>query len=141
MSQTRSWEELSAGSRSQVPVRFDLGWDCCGRHTSGSERLALYFEDKIGEIAVWREGDPVAFLEYWHAKFSAGRGGTGDLTTRDDEGFYWYRGRTDDVIKSADYRIGPAEIEDCLLKYPAIANAAVIGLPNPRCTDRRQRTV
>ena len=43
-------------------------------------------------------------------------------------GFYWYRGRTDDVIKSAGYRIGPAEIEDCLLKHPVVANAAVIGI-------------
>ncbi len=49
---------------------------------------------------------------------------------RDDDGFYWYKGRTDDVIKSAGYRIGPAEIEDCLLKHPAVANAAVIGVPD-----------
>jgi len=90
----------------------------------------------IGEIAVWREGDPVVFLEYWNnpdatqAKFTGGWGRTGDLATCDDEGFYWYKGRTDDVIKSAGYRIGPAEIEDCLLKHPAVANAAVIGLPD-----------
>jgi acetyl-CoA synthetase len=90
----------------------------------------------IGEIAVWRDGDPVVFLEYWNnleatqAKFTSGWGRTGDLATRDDEGFYWYKGRTDDVIKSAGYRIGPAEIEDCLLKHPAVANAAVIGLPD-----------
>ncbi len=49
---------------------------------------------------------------------------------RDEEGFYWYKGRTDDVIKSAGYRIGPAEIEDCLLKHAAVANAAVIGVPD-----------
>jgi acetyl-CoA synthetase len=90
----------------------------------------------IGEIAVWRDSDPVVFLEYWNnpeatqAKFTGGWGHTGDLATRDDEGFYWYKGRTDDVIKSAGYRIGPAEIEDCLLKHPAVANAAVIGLPD-----------
>jgi acetyl-CoA synthetase len=95
-------------------------------------------DGEVGEIAVWREGDPVVFLEYWHnadatrAKFSAGWGRTGDLATRDVEGFYWYRGRTDDVIKSAGYRIGPAEIEDCLLKHPAVANAAVIGVPDAR---------
>jgi acetyl-CoA synthetase len=106
-------------------------------------RITLLDEDgaevqagAIGEIAVWREGDPVVFLEYWNnpdatqAKFTGDWGRTGDLATCDDEGFYWYKGRTDDVIKSAGYRIGPAEIEDCLLKHPAVANAAVIGLPD-----------
>jgi acetyl-CoA synthetase len=91
---------------------------------------------EIGEIAVWREGDPVVFLEYWNnpqatrTKFVRGWGRTGDLALRDDAGFYWYKGRTDDVIKSAGYRIGPAEIEDCLLKHPAVANAAVVGVPD-----------
>jgi len=90
----------------------------------------------VGEIAVWREGDPVVFLEYWHnpaatrAKFTGGWGRTGDLASRDSDGFYWYNGRTDDMIKSAGYRIGPAEIENCLLKHAAIANAAVIGVPD-----------
>jgi acetyl-CoA synthetase len=89
-----------------------------------------------GEIAVWREGDPVVFLEYWNnpqatqAKFQAGWGRTGDLATRDEDGFYWYKGRSDDVIKSAGYRIGPAEVEDCLVKHPAVANAAVVGVPD-----------
>jgi acetyl-CoA synthetase len=91
----------------------------------------------VGEIAVWREGDPVVFLEYWHnpeatrAKFTGGWGRTGDLASRDSAGFYWYNGRTDDMIKSAGYRIGPAEIENCLLKHPAVANAAVIGVSDP----------
>ena len=91
---------------------------------------------EIGEIAVWREGDPVVFLEYWNnpeatrAKFTRGFGCTGDLASRDEAGYYWYKGRTDDVIKSAGYRIGPAEIEDCLVKHPAVANAAVIGVPD-----------
>jgi acetyl-CoA synthetase len=89
-----------------------------------------------GEVALWREGDPVVFLEYWNnpqatrAKFTGGWGRTGDLALRDEDGFYWYQGRTDDVIKSAGYRIGPAEIENCLLKHPAVANAAVVGLPD-----------
>jgi acetyl-CoA synthetase len=90
----------------------------------------------LGEIALWRDGDPVVFLEYWNnpqatqAKFSSGWGRTGDLAVRDDDGFFWYRGRTDDVIKSAGYRIGPGEIEDCLIKHPAVANAAVVGVPD-----------
>jgi acetyl-CoA synthetase len=91
----------------------------------------------VGEIAVWREGDPVVFLEYWHnpeatrAKFTGSWGRTGDLASRDSDGFYWYNGRADDMIKSAGYRIGPAEIENCLLKHPAVANAAVIGVSDP----------
>ena len=48
----------------------------------------------------------------------------------DDDGYVWYQGRTDDVIKSSGYRIGPAEIESCLVKHAAVANAAVIGKPD-----------
>ena len=100
---------------------------------------------QAGEIAVWREGDPVVFLEYWNnpqatrAKFTGGWGRTGDVAVRDDAGFYWYHGRTDDVIKSAGYRIGPAEIEDCLLKHHAVANAAVIGVPDDERGTRISR--
>ena len=91
---------------------------------------------ELGEIAVHRDGDPVFFLEYWNnpeatrAKFIGPWGRTGDLAVRDDDGFFWYRGRTDDVIKSAGYRIGPSEIENCLLRHPAVANAAVVGIPD-----------
>jgi acetyl-CoA synthetase len=48
----------------------------------------------------------------------------------DEDGYLWYQGRSDDVIKSAGYRIGPAEIESCLVKHPAVLNAAVIGKPD-----------
>jgi len=52
----------------------------------------------------------------------------------DEDGYIWYQGRSDDVIKSAGYRIGPAEIESCLVRHPAVANAAVIGKPDAtRC--------
>jgi acetyl-CoA synthetase len=91
-------------------------------------------DGELGEICVWSEGDPVMFLGYWNrpdataAKYTGPWARTGDLAVRDPEGFYWYRGRTDDVIKSAGYRIGPAEIENCLLRHPAVANAAVIGV-------------
>ncbi|MDX1376026.1 MAG: AMP-binding protein [Burkholderiales bacterium] len=90
----------------------------------------------LGEIAVHRAGDPVFFLEYWRnpqatqEKFVGDWGLTGDQGKMDDDGYLWYQGRTDDVIKSAGYRIGPAEIESCLLRHPAVANAAVIGKPD-----------
>lgn len=94
-------------------------------------------DGELGEIAVRREGDPVMFLEYWNqpdatrGKFSGAWARTGDLAVRDADGFFWYRGRTDDVIKSAGYRIGPSEIENCLLRHPAVANVAAVGVPDP----------
>jgi acetyl-CoA synthetase len=95
---------------------------------------------ELGEIAVNRtcngEADPVFFLEYWKNpqatkdKFIGDWGLTGDQGKMDEDGYLWYQGRSDDVIKSAGYRIGPAEIESCLVKHPAVANAAVIGKPD-----------
>jgi acetyl-CoA synthetase len=91
---------------------------------------------ELGEIAVRRGDDPVFFLEYWknpqatRDKFIGDWGCTGDQGKTDGDGYFWYQGRSDDVIKSAGYRIGPAEIESCLVKHRAVANAAVIGKPD-----------
>lgn len=96
---------------------------------------------ETGEVAVNRQcdgtPDPVVMLEYWKnpaasaEKFTGdGWGHTGDLARLDADGYFWYQGRTDDVFKSGGYRIGPAEIENCLLKHAAVANAAVIGVPD-----------
>ncbi len=91
---------------------------------------------ELGEIAVKKDNDPVFFLEYWKNpqatkdKFIGDWGCTGDQAKRDEHGYLWYQGRSDDVIKSAGYRIGPAEIESCLVKHPAVLNAAVIGKPD-----------
>jgi acetyl-CoA synthetase len=93
-----------------------------------------------GEIAAWGDGDPVFFLEYWKnpeatkKKYSGRWCRTGDLAKRDEDGDFWYQGRADDVFKSAGYRIGPSEIENCLVKHPAVANAAVVGSPDPERT-------
>ncbi len=100
---------------------------------------------ETGAIAV-RRGDPVMFLEYWNqpeataAKFVGGADGgewmlTGDLGRADDDGYLHYVGRDDDVITSAGYRIGPGEIEDCLMAHPAVALAAAIGVPDPLRTQ------
>src|SRR5579884_1661045 len=56
---------------------------------------------------------------------------TGDLARRDRDGYYWFVGRADDVIKSAGHLIGPFEVESALMEHPAVAEAAVIGLPDP----------
>ena len=88
-----------------------------------------------GTVAV-RRPDPVMFLEYWRnpeataAKFAGDWLLTGDRASRDGDGYFWFQGREDDVITSAGYRIGPGEIEDCLLKHPAVALAAAVGVPD-----------
>lgn len=94
----------------------------------------------VGAIAV-RRPDPVMFLAYWNkpeataAKFTGDWMLTGDLGRQDEEGYLWYVGRDDDVITSAGYRIGPAEIEECLIGHPSVALAAVIGAPDPVRTE------
>jgi acetyl-CoA synthetase len=94
-----------------------------------------------GDVAVhrrWIDGtpDPVFFLGYWHneaataKKFSGDWCRTGDEATMDDDGYLWYRGRGDDVFKVSGYRVGPSEIENCLVRHAAVANAAVIPIPD-----------
>ncbi|MFM6985510.1 MAG: acyl-CoA synthetase [Hydrogenophaga sp.] len=98
-----------------------------------------------GDVAVHRldvhgQPDPIFFLGYWknedatRAKFTGDVDGswcrTGDLAVRDADGYLWYQGRSDDVFKAAGYRIGPSEIENCLVKHPAVANAAVVPKPD-----------
>ena len=92
-------------------------------------------DGECGELAA-RTGDPVQFLGYWEneeatrAKMRGEWFLTGDVGYRDAEGYLWFVGRQDDVISSAGYRIGPGEIEDCLIRHPAVAQAAVIGVPD-----------
>ena len=89
----------------------------------------------MGEIAI-RTPDPVSFLRYWEnteataAKFHGDWLLTGDLGIVDDAGYLWYKGRTDDVINASGYRVGPTEIENCLMRHAAVAMAAVIGVPD-----------
>ncbi|SMX24305.1 AMP-binding protein [Boseongicola aestuarii] len=95
---------------------------------------------EVGEIAV-RRGDPVMFLGYWNLpdktkeKFVGDWLRTGDLGRADEEGYLTYVGRDDDVITSAGYRIGPTEIENCLIGDPDVVNAAVVGVPDPARTE------
>jgi acetyl-CoA synthetase len=96
---------------------------------------------EVGDVAVNRfdvhgQPDPVFFLGYWkneastEAKFTGDWCRTGDLASRDAAGYLWYQGRSDDVFKAAGYRIGPGEIENCLVKHPAVANVAVVPKPD-----------
>jgi acetyl-CoA synthetase len=94
-----------------------------------------------GDVAVNRfdvhgDPDPIFFLGYWkndnatRGKYTGDWCRTGDMATRDADGYLWYQGRADDVFKAAGYRIGPSEIENCLVKHPAVANAAVVPKPD-----------
>ncbi|HET6619866.1 MAG TPA: acyl-CoA synthetase [Dongiaceae bacterium] len=94
----------------------------------------------LGTIAVAR-GDPVMFLEYWRNpqatrdRFAGDWLVSGDTGTMDADGWIKFVGRDDDIITSAGYRIGPGEIEDCLLGHPAVRLAGVVGKPDPRRTE------
>ena len=115
----------------RVAVIDDAGGEC-PRGTPGD--VALHARDVHGHP------DPVFFLGYWNrddatrAKFTGDPADswcrTGDTATMDEDGYLWYQGRSDDVFKSAGYRIGPSEIENCLVKHEAVANAAVVPKPD-----------
>jgi len=104
------------------------------------ERGTVLAAGTLGNIAVHRP-DPVMFLEYWRnpaataAKFAGDWLLTGDTGAMDAEGWIRFVGRDDDVITSAGYRIGPGEIEDCLLGHPAVRLAGVVGKPDPQRTE------
>jgi acetyl-CoA synthetase len=98
-----------------------------------------------GDVAVHRRDvhghpDPVFFLGYWkneeatRTKFTGSLADswcrTGDMAVMDADGYLWYQGRSDDMFKAAGYRIGPSEVENCLVKHPAVANAAVVPKPD-----------
>jgi acetyl-CoA synthetase len=77
------------------------------------------FRDYLGEPERYRK----CFVAGWYL--------SGDLARRDADGYYWFVGRADDVIKSAGHLIGPFEVESALLEHPAVAEAGVIGKPDP----------
>jgi len=93
-----------------------------------------------GQIGIGQP-DPVMFLGYWNnpdasrEKFARGHLLTGDMGRLDAEGYFWFLSRADDVITSAGYRIGPGEIENCLMKHPAVAMAAAVGVPDALRTE------
>ncbi|HWI11159.1 MAG TPA: AMP-binding protein, partial [Burkholderiaceae bacterium] len=115
----------------RVAVIDDDGREC-PRGTPGD--IALHRRDIHGVP------DPVFFLGYWNneaatrAKYVGAMDDswcrTGDMAVMDADGYLWYHGRSDDMFKAAGYRIGPSEIENCLVKHPAVANAAVVPKPD-----------
>jgi acetyl-CoA synthetase len=94
----------------------------------------------LGQIAV-RRPNPSMFLEYWQRpeatveKFVGDWLLTGDQGIMDEDGYFRFIGRDDDIITSAGYRIGPSEVEDCLIGHPSVALAAAVGKPDPLRTE------
>ncbi len=93
----------------------------------------------VGEVGLMgrrSNEDSLYWLRYWNdeaASVEALRGGwicTGDLARRDEDGYFWFEGRFNDIIKSAGYRIGPFEVESAILKHAGVAEAAVVGKPD-----------
>ncbi len=114
-----------------------MGWEFPGRRVAllddNAEEVAT---DEVGEIAV-STSDPTLFLEYWRQpelsksiRLNENWIRTNDLARKDSDGYFWYLGRNDDLIKSAGYRIGPAEIEETLLQHSAVADVGIIGVPD-----------
>jgi acyl-coenzyme A synthetase/AMP-(fatty) acid ligase len=97
-------------------------------------------ENQEGNIALFLGGErpPGLFCEYWKdpdAMNEAFRGDyyyTGDRGYKDEEGYFWFVGRSDDVIKSSGYRIGPFEVESALMEHNAVVECAVVGVPDPK---------
>jgi acetyl-CoA synthetase len=123
---------IRSGSMGKTFPGFDVRiLDDAGQELSAGQQ---------GMIGV-RSPHPIMMLEYWknpdatRDKFANGYLMTGDLGRVDDDGYFWYVSRTDDLIKSAGFRIGPSEIEDCLIKHPAVAMAGVVGIPDPIRTE------
>ena len=115
----------------RIAVLDDVGHEV-PRGTPGD--VAVHRRDRHGEL------DPIFFLGYWNndtatrAKFTGDPDDswcrTGDVAVMDAQGYLWYQGRSDDMFKAAGYRIGPSEVENCLVKHAAVANAAVVPKPD-----------
>lgn len=102
-----SGRSVEAGEHGQIVIRTDKG-----------KPLGLfkeYYRDEELTRQVWHDG------VYY----------TGDMAWRDEDGYYWYVGRADDVIKSSGYRIGPFEVESAVMTHPAVVECAITGVPDP----------
>ncbi|KUJ79328.1 AMP-binding protein [Ruegeria profundi] len=128
---------------SSCAVDFPVRPGCIGKPVPGHE-VAVIDEDgnptsEEGDVAI-RRGSASMLLEYWNRPAATAEKFRGDWLITGDRGIWEgdylrFIGREDDVITSAGYRIGPAEIEDCLLTHPAVATVGVVGKPDPLRTE------
>ncbi|AQL43275.1 AMP-dependent synthetase [Halorientalis sp. IM1011] len=130
----RAWFPVQAGSMGK-PVP---GHDVAIVDQETGERRP---DGEVGMIAVRRDEDPVIFQEYWNepektdAATVEGPDGarwhlTEDLGYRDEEGYFWFKSRDDDIIITAGYRVGPGEVESAILEHPAVEQVGVVGVPD-----------
>jgi len=141
------WQTETGGIMISNYLSMDVKPGSMGRPLPGiSAGIVEHLEDgsvreitkpmAMGELAL-RPGWPSMMRAYLNEEarykkcFVSGWYLTGDLATRDSEGYFWFVGRADDVIKSAGHRIGPFEVESALMEHPAVAEVGVIGIPDP----------
>ena len=101
-------QKVPDGEVGEIVIRAD-------RDNKPAGMFLGYYRDEELTASAWHDG-------YYH---------TGDTAWRDEHGYYWFVGRTDDVIKSSGYRIGPFEVESALLEHPAVLECAITGMPHP----------
>jgi acetyl-CoA synthetase len=128
------------------PDWFPVRPGSCGRACPGRKVAIVDAKGNVlptgeeGQIAGWRH-DPIVMLEYWRnpqataRKYAGDWLLTGDLGRMDEDGYVFFKSRDDDVITSGGYRIGPGEIEECLMKHPAVAMVGVVGVPDKVRTE------
>ena len=102
-------QECEVGEEGEIVVHTPLDNPALGLFCG-------FYQDRDKTLEVWENGTD------YH---------TGDVAWRDEDGYYWFVGRTDDVIKSSGYRIGPFEVESALLEHPAVLEAAITAVPDP----------
>ena len=137
---TFNWMKVKAGSMGKPNPQYDVHLMIDNQDVADNE---------VGEIVVrTAEKKPIGLFdgyycnaeltnEVWHDGYYH----TGDLATRDADGYFWYVGRHDDVIKSAGYRIGPFEVESALMTHPSVLECAVTAVPDPQRGQAVKATV
>ncbi|NDW12615.1 acetyl-CoA synthetase [Bacteroides sp. 214] len=127
---TFPWMEPKPGSMGMPNPQYDMDLiDYEGRSVEAGEQGEIVIRtDKGKPIGLFKEyyRDEKRTEETWHD----GIYHTGDVAWRDEDGYYWFVGRTDDVIKSSGYRIGPFEVESALMTHPAVVECAITGVPD-----------
>nr|MDD6335637.1 AMP-binding protein [bacterium] len=128
---TYPWDEPKPGSMGKPSPGYDV-------HLVDDEGNEVA-SGTVGEIAIRTDtrrpaglfmgyyGDPERTKAAWHD----GLYRTGDIAWRDEQGYLWYVGRADDIIKSSGYRIGPFEVESVMMEHPAVVEVAITGVPDP----------
>ena len=127
---TMPWMEPKPGSMGMPNPQYDIdlirpdGTSC----EDGEKGEIVIRTDKGKPIGLFKEyyRDDEMTNKTWHD----GMYHTGDVAWRDEDGYYWFVGRTDDVIKSSGYRIGPFEVESALMTHPAVVECAITGVPD-----------